>query len=131
MAFFQAAGTSILDQAICAPVNGVVVHLNNFVALLAVGSLCRGFHVIRSLIGGDDVGQLEECGLQNSIDSAAQTDLTADFDTVNGIELDVMIRNILLSLSGSLFSISSISQPQLSRKVPPSTRSSTMSYLPT
>lgn len=119
-----------MTRAVCAAVNGVVVHLNDLVALLAVGSFGSGFHVIRSLISGDDVGQFEERRLQNGVDSAAQTNLTADLDTVDGVELDVVVCDVFfIFIRQSLLNLSHI-PAAVEQERTAVYRSSTMSYLP-
>ena len=79
-----------------AGVDGLPVHLNNRVALLAVALLGGLFHVLDSFVDGHDVGQLEEGRLQNGVGALAHADLDGFVDGVDGVQLDVVVRDVLL-----------------------------------
>ena len=57
---------------------------------------------------GDDVCQLEECGLQNCVCLVAQTDFLTNLDCINGVEVDVVVcdgslylrRQVMIQLLG-------------------------------
>ena len=107
-----------------AGIDGVIVHLNDFITLSAVSSLCSLFHQTDSILLRNYLGQREECRLKNRIDPSAQSDLLTDLDTVDGIELDIVLCNVAFYLSGQmLLQLLHASQEQFSRNVPPGTRS--------
>ena len=131
-AFFQDAGTSTFMTSLHAALDGGVVHGDDLLALLAVGLGSGVLHVLDGVVDRDDVGNFEEGGLQNGVDAAAQTDLLADLDTVDGVELDVVLGDdTSSSCRAAACPAPPASQAQLSRKLPPVFRSSTMSYLST
>jgi len=69
------------------------------VTLSAIGSLCSSLHQLDSLLLRNDVRQLEECRLQNGVDTSAQSDLLTNLDTINYIELDVVVCDKALYLA--------------------------------
>ena len=76
-----------------------VLH-NNVLALAAVGCLCSCLHQFICLLSRNDACQLEECGLKDSIDTGrAHAGLDTDLNTVDGVEVDLMISDELLNLS--------------------------------
>ena len=77
-----------------------IVHVYDSLTLLHVGLLGSVLHVFLCLLGRNDVGDLEECGLQYGIDTAAQTDLFTDLDSVDGVEVDLSLSEDLLHLAG-------------------------------
>ena len=91
--FYQTAQTCV---------NSSVVHVNNFFTFFAVGFYDRSFHVANSVINGDDVSQFEECGLQDSVCFVTQTDFFTDFDSVDCVEVDIVISDIFFHVSGQV-----------------------------
>ena len=71
---FQEAGTSTLTYAGDAAFDGGVVHVDDLLALLAVGLGGGVLHILDGIIHGDDVGEFKEGGLQNGVGAAAQAD---------------------------------------------------------
>src|SRR5699024_1802285 len=102
-AVFPAFGNLNLNHLFCTGVDSVIVHLNDGVTLSSVGSLCGSLHQLDGMLLGNDVGQLEECRLQNGVDTSAQSDLLTDLDTVDHIELDVVVGNECFHLSRQMF----------------------------
>ena len=96
------SGNLDLDQAGDGDVDGVPVLLDDLVALLAVGLLGVGLHVLIRLIVGDDVGQLEEGGLHDGVDAVAHANLTGQLDGVDGVELGFLLGQQLLHGCGQL-----------------------------
>ena len=86
-----------LHDCIDTGVDSLVVHFNNSFALLEVALLCHVLHVFDSLVDGHDVGKCEEGRLKNGIGSLAHTDFSRLIDGVNGIELDVVVSNVMLN----------------------------------
>ena len=83
-----------------AAVDRSIVHVDDRLALLHVGLLRSVLHVLLGFLGGDDVGDLEERGLQNGVDSAAETDLFTDLDGVDGVEVDLSLGKDALHRAG-------------------------------
>ncbi len=65
------------------PIHGIDVHLNHLVALFAVGFFDGPLHVIKSLFGGDDIGNLKKCRLHDHVDAGSQAQLGTYFYRVN------------------------------------------------
>ena len=65
LALSPLCGNFDLNNVLCACVDSVVVHLNDIVALLAERSLSLFFHILDSVSLGNDLGKLEERGLEN------------------------------------------------------------------
>ena len=91
-----------LAQAGDGDVDGVPVLLDDRVALLAVGLLGVGLHVLVGLVIRDDVGELEERSLHDGVDAVAHADLRRQIDGVDGVELDVLLGEQLLHGSRQL-----------------------------
>ena len=100
---FPASGNVNFHQTGQTSVYSSVVHVNNFFTFFTVGFYDRCFHVVYSVIYGDDVSQFEECGLQDRICFVAQTDFFTDLDGVDCIEVDIVVRNIFFHVSGQVF----------------------------
>ncbi len=79
-----------------------MVHLNDLVALPAVSLRGGILHILDSLILRNDVGNGKERGLQNRVDAAAQSDLLAELYTIDRVEIDLVIGNILFHLCGQM-----------------------------
>ena len=78
-----------------------MVHLDNLFALLAVGLGCSVLHILDCIRFRNDLRQLEECGLKHGVDAGAESQSAADVDTVNGVELDVVLGDKSLHLAGN------------------------------
>ncbi len=89
-------------QAADGYVDGVPVHLDDRVALLAVGLLGVGLHVFVGLLVGDDVGQLEERGLHGGVDAVAHAHGRGQGDGVDGVEAGLLLGQLALHGSGQL-----------------------------
>ena len=61
-------------DALSACIDGVMVHLNDGIALLGVRSGSSVLHILDGVFLGEDLSQLEESRLQHGVDTAAQTD---------------------------------------------------------
>ena len=80
-------------------VDCIVVHLNDRITLTSVSSLCSSLHQLDCLLLRNDVCQFEECRLKYGVDTSAKSDLFTDLDTVDHIELDVVVSDEFLNLS--------------------------------
>ena len=88
-----------LHNARCAGIDGIVVHLYDLVALLAIRCLSGSLHQLDGALFRNDGSQFEECGLQHGVDTPAKADFLTDLDTVNGIEFNIVLSNIPLYLA--------------------------------
>ena len=83
-------GVLDLDQGVHALVHGGDVHVDDLVALHAVGLLDGFLQQGHGLVEVDHVGQLEESGLHDHVDAAAQTHFLGHGNGVNVEELQVL-----------------------------------------
>ncbi len=83
-------------DSVQAGVDSLPVHLDNSVALLAVALLGSGLHVLDGIVDGHDVSQLEEGRLQDGVGALAHADLDSLIDSVDGVQLNVVVGNVLL-----------------------------------
>ena len=89
------AGSTCIDSS--------PVLLNNILTLAAVGSLCGSLHQLDRLILGDNTGQGKECGLQDGVDpGGSHASLNTNLHAVDHVEVDVVVSNELLNLSGKV-----------------------------
>jgi hypothetical protein len=95
-------GNLNLNNLLIAGVDSVVVHLNDSFTLLGIRSGSSVLHILNSFFDRNDVGKLEECRLENSVDSVAKTDFLTDLNAVDDVELDVVLSDISLNLSGEV-----------------------------
>ena len=91
-----------LHQCVKAGVHGGDVHVDDLLALQAVGLLDGVLHVGHGVLHGDDVGQLEEGGLQHHVGAVAQSQRLRLLVGVDDIELDVVVGDILEDLAGNV-----------------------------
>ena len=87
-----------------AGVDCLVVHVNDFLTLLEEGFCRRVLHILDGLVLGKNVRQSKEGGLKNCVCSLAQTYLRGKIDSVDGIELNIVLGNVSLCLSVELLS---------------------------
>ena len=76
-----------------------VLH-NNIFTLTAICLLSSSLHQVDCLFLRNDTGQFEECRLQNGIDTGrTHAGLDTDLNTVDGVEVDVVISDEFLHLA--------------------------------
>ncbi len=108
-----------------------MVHGNDLFALLAVG-LGGGFlHEGNGLVGGNDLGKSEERGLKNGVGAVSEAELHGDVGSVDGVELDVVLGDILLHLGGKMLVKLFAGPGAVKQECTALLMSSTMSYLST
>ena len=90
---------SYFYDLLSACIDRVIVHLNDLVALSSVSSLSSSLHQVDCFLLRNDSGKFEECRLKDSIDTSAKSDLLTDLDTIDRVELDVVVCNICFNLS--------------------------------
>ena len=83
-------------------VDSRLVHLNYLNALLHK-LLSFFFHVADCFLSGKNLSKREECRLQNGVGTLTETYFSSYVDSVNGVELNVVLCDIALSLCGHLF----------------------------
>ena len=83
-----------------AAVDGVVVHLDNGVALTAVRLGGGVLHILDGILFGDNLGNGEEGRLQHGVGAGAQAQLLANLEGIDGVEVDVVVGDEFLHLAG-------------------------------
>ena len=91
-----------LHQRVDTGVHGGDVHVDDLLTLQAVGLLHGGLHVLHGVLHGDDLGQLEEGGLQHHVGAVAQTQRLRLLVGVDDVELDVVVGDVLQDLAGNV-----------------------------
>ena len=84
-------------------IHGGVVHGHELLALLAEHLLDFLLQVRNRLVHGQHVGELEEGGLHDHVDAAAEAHLLGDLDRVDVVELDLLARDGLAHGGRQLF----------------------------
>ena len=79
-------------------IDGLVVHVEDFFASLAVGFDDGILDLPYGLLLRDDVGDLEESGLHDDVDAGTETDLVAELDAIDNEELKLFVDDCLLNL---------------------------------
>src|SRR5699024_1714786 len=88
-----------LDVSGSTGINGVPVLLHNVAALLQVGMLSGVLHVLDGVFRGHNLGQGEEGGLQDGVGTLAHAHLDGQVDSVDGVQLNVVVGNVALGSS--------------------------------
>ena len=83
-------------------VDSRLVHLNYLNALLHK-LLSFFFHVADCFLSGKNLSKREECRLQNGVGTLTETYFSGYVDSVNGVELNVVLCDVSLSLCIELF----------------------------
>ena len=82
-----ALGNVDLDYVLGTSIDSSPVLFYDVLTLTAIGLLCSFLHQADSILFGDDLSQLEECGLKDGVDTCgAHACLNTDLDTVDGVE---------------------------------------------
>ena len=80
-----------------------VVELNDVHTLLAVRLGCGFFHQFNRLVSRNDLGKTEESGLQNGVDTTAESELFCDVGSVDGVKLNIVLGDVLFHRAGKIF----------------------------
>ena len=91
-----------LDDVLNGAVHRAVVHLDDLVALDAVGLLDGVLDRLDCLFLADDAGDGEEGGLHDHVDAGAQAEGQAEFDRIDDVELDLLLDQLLLHQGGQV-----------------------------
>ena len=91
-----------LLQAVRGAVDGVPVHLDDLLALAAVGLLDGLLDQGDGLRLGEDARDLEEAGLHDRVDAEAQAELAGDLDGVDVVDLDLLVDDRPLHVLGQV-----------------------------
>ena len=70
-----------------AGINGGIVHVHDILAFSAIGFFVGILQVFHRIFVRNDVGEMEESGLHDHIDTAAKTDVLCDFKGIDDVEL--------------------------------------------
>ena len=89
-------------DSIDALVDSSIVHVDNVLALLAIGMLNSILQVFNSICQRNNISQLEECRLHNHIDAAAQTNFLSNLYSINDVEFNIVLCNIAFELTRQL-----------------------------
>ena len=92
-------GNIDLDKCGSAGIDSLVVHIDNVLALLEVGSGGLFLHIADGVFLRNDLCQREECRLQNGVGALAHTDLASEVDCVYHVKLDAVVCNVALGSS--------------------------------
>ena len=77
------------NNALHACINSAVVHVNDILALLAVGVFVGFLQVSDAVFIRNDVGQMEECRLHDQVDASAKADFLCNFKCIDDVEFCV------------------------------------------
>ena len=89
-----------LTEGGSAGIDGLVVGVDDSLALLHVGLGSRVLHVLQGVLGGQDLGQREEGGLEHRVGALAHADLGRQVDSVDQVDVDVVVRDVALGHGG-------------------------------
>ncbi len=74
-----------------AAVDGCVVHIHNVLTLLSIALEGCILHILDCILVRNDVGNLEECGLENGVCTSAEADLCCYLCRIDDVKLDVLL----------------------------------------
>ncbi len=80
-----------LHDCVTARIDGRIVHIDDVLALLAVGLLDRFLHLLDGLLERNHVRDFEECRLHDGVRTRTQTQLGGDLRGVDDIEVDLVL----------------------------------------
>lgn len=83
-------------------VDSVPVLFNDILSLLAIRSFSGCLHVFYGVLERNNVGELEECRLKNSIYPCSHSGFFAQLNAVDCIEIDIILRKVSLYLTGKV-----------------------------
>ena len=96
-------GNFYLCERVSTCVDSGIVEVNHSLTLLDVGLVSHLLHVFDSFVLGKDVGECEECGLENSVlNLGVAYLLCSDSCSVDCIELDVVVSDVGLNCCGEM-----------------------------
>ena len=79
-------------------VNSLIVLVNNVFTFAAVGLNDEFLHLFYCEVNGDDVGDAEECGLQDGVRAVAEANLLCNLRSVDIVNGDVVLSKVLLDV---------------------------------
>ena len=95
-------GIHIQLVVLAAAVYGCVVLVHNILALLAVGFHDKLLHLLHSEVHGDNLGDAEECALQDSVGAVAEADFLSDTAGVHIINGDIVLCEVTFYVIGQV-----------------------------
>ena len=84
-------------------IHGITIHGHHIVALLAIGHGDGVLQIFYGVLDGDDIRQLEECRLHDHVGAVAQAQIPGNVHGVDGVEPDMVLRQIALHGGGKVF----------------------------
>ena len=84
-------------------VNSIPVHLNDSVALAAIGSLDSILQELDRFFEWKNASQFEECSLGNHVGAVAKTNFLCNLGSVDRVELDVVLSDVALHACRKMF----------------------------
>ena len=84
-------------------INSAVVHVNDFLAFLAIALDDGVFQVFNSVIDRNDLSECEECSLHDHVDTSAEAESPADSVTVQGVEFNMVLSDSAFDASRKFF----------------------------
>ena len=81
---------------------GGVVHVDDLLALVAVGFDDGFLHVFHGISDGNNLGDGEEGRLADRVDAVAEADFLTEFNGVDDIEFDLVLRQEALDVAGQI-----------------------------
>ena len=88
-----------LDIVVETSVDSIMVHLNDSFTLLREAAGSCIFHVVDCIFFWKNASQSEECGLEDCVGTFAQTDFDCFVDSVDGVQLDVVLSDVTFCFS--------------------------------
>ena len=95
-------GIIYLLDALDGFINRLVVHLNDFFALLAISLFHRFLYLFSSLFLRYYTRNNKECSLHYNIYTRSEPDFMTELDTINHVKIELLFNNLLLNLDGYL-----------------------------
>ena len=83
-------------------IDSLIVHIDDLLALVSVALDDELLHLLDSEIVGDDVGNLEESGLEDRIGTVAETDLRGDLGRIDDVEVAAVLCEVSLETTGEV-----------------------------
>ena len=95
-------GIHIETRIFVAAVHGGEVLVHYVLAFLTVALHDEFLHLLNGQIHGDNLGDAEECALQNGVGAVAQSDFLRDFGCVDVVNGDIVLGEVLLDVVGKM-----------------------------
>ena len=81
-------------QRLNALIDSRAVHIDDVLPLGAVRFFDSVLEIFNGVINRDNIGEFEESGLHNHIETPAETEFARDFDSVDGVDVDIIVDDV-------------------------------------